>query len=55
MKRNCEITKFSPGVTEEYKGVTYKAVRQENYGARGAHFIREANRVKALEGGCALR
>lgn len=53
MKEKYEITKFSPGVTEEYKGVTYKAVRQEKKGVRGARSIREANRVKAQKGGCA--
>lgn len=46
MKRNCEITKFSPGVTEEYKGVTYKAVHQEKLCCEGCAFYTKGEPCK---------
>lgn len=52
-----ELSKFQAGDTKEHEGVTYKAVRQEQGRmCEGCAFYKGgANRVKALEGGCALR
>lgn len=50
MKRNCEITKFSHGVTEEYKGVTYKAVRQEKLWREGCAFYKRGEPCKRPRG-----
>lgn len=50
MKEKCEVTKFSPGVTEEYKGVTYRAVRQENLWCEGCAFYKRGEPCKSPRG-----
>ena len=50
MKRNCEITKFSPGDTEEHKGVTYVAVLQENEMCGGCAFHKRGEPCKSPRG-----
>lgn len=50
MKEKREVTKFSPGVTAEYKGVTYKAVRQENLWCAGCAFYKRGEPCKSPRG-----
>lgn len=50
MEKIYGMTKFSHGVTEEYKGVTYKAVRQEKKGCEGCHFYKKGEPCKSPKG-----
>ena len=48
MKRNCEITKFREGDTNEHEGVTYVAVRQrEDETCEGCAFYKKGEPCKS--------
>lgn len=50
MKRNYEITKFSPGDTKEHEGVTYVAVHQkEDEMCEGCAFYKKGEPCKSPE------
>lgn len=50
MEKILGMTKFSPGVTEEYKGITYKAVRQEAERCEGCAFYKRGEPCKSPKG-----
>lgn len=50
MEKILGMTKFSPGVTEEYKGIAYKAVRQEAERREGCAFYKRGEPCKSPKG-----
>lgn len=50
MKEKYELTKFREGDTQEHKGVTYKAVRQEKLWCEGCTFYKRGEPCKSPRG-----